>query len=105
MLQHLDEERPEGVENEALEQIAFADRILLNKTDLVSAEDIQNLRKRIGSINAVAKMHECQYGVISLDLILGIKGFDLGRITAMDPEFLTDQEHQVGPNSSGNRKK
>lgn len=78
-----------------MEQIAFADRVLLNKTDLVSSEEVLGLRKRIGSINAVAKIFECEYGVIDLSLILGVKGFDLGRVTAMDPNFLIETEHQV----------
>jgi G3E family GTPase len=38
-LQHLDEQRPDGVVNEAVQQVAFADKILLNKVDLVSAEE------------------------------------------------------------------
>ncbi len=53
ILQHLDEEKPEGVENESVEQVAFADVILLNKTDLVEKEeDLANLEKRIKSINS-----------------------------------------------------
>ena len=44
--QHLDEEKPEGAENEAVEQVAFADRILLNKTDLVSEADLERARRR-----------------------------------------------------------
>ena len=95
LLQHLDEEKPEGVENEAVEQIAFADRILLNKTDLVSANELVHLRARIQSINAVAKMYECTYGKMNLDLILDVKGFDLSRILEMDADFLKDQEHEV----------
>ena len=42
-LEHLNEEKPEGVENESVEQVAFADRILLNKTDLVTVEEIQEV--------------------------------------------------------------
>merc|ERR1719350_389384 len=52
VIQHLDEEKPEGVENEAVEQIAFADRILLNKTDLVDSEaELEEIEKRIHAIN------------------------------------------------------
>ena len=52
IIQHLDEEKPEGVENEAVEQIAFADRILLNKCDLVENEsDLDEVEKRIRAIN------------------------------------------------------
>jgi G3E family GTPase len=94
LLLHLDEKRPADTENEALEQIAFADCILLNKTDLVHAGEVATLRDRIQSINTVAKLYECQFGKIDLSLILNVKGFDLSRILAMDPEFLIDQEHQ-----------
>merc|ERR1712056_121971 len=53
IIQHLDDEKPEGVENEAVEQIAFADRILLNKCDLVDAEaELDEVEKRIRAINA-----------------------------------------------------
>merc|ERR1711862_193476 len=48
IIQHLDEEKPEGVENESVDQVAFADRILLNKCDLVdSEEDLAEVEKRI----------------------------------------------------------
>ncbi|CAE8658299.1 unnamed protein product, partial [Polarella glacialis] len=50
-LQHLHEEKPEGVENEAVEQVAFADRILLNKTDLVSEEVLKEVETEIKKIN------------------------------------------------------
>merc|ERR1711933_313194 len=52
VIQHLDEEKPEGVENEAVEQIAFADRILLNKCDLVDEKTLVNVEQRIKAINA-----------------------------------------------------
>ena len=52
--QHLDEEKPEGAENEAVEQVAFADRLLLNKTDLVSEEDLVRIEARLKGINAFA---------------------------------------------------
>ena len=52
--QHLDEEKPEGAENEAVEQVAFADRLLLNKTDLVAEEDLVRIETRLRSMNAAA---------------------------------------------------
>merc|ERR1711992_283283 len=52
IIQHLEDEKPEGVENEAVEQIAFADRILLNKCDLVDSDDeLVEIEKRIRAIN------------------------------------------------------
>ena len=58
--QHLDQEKPEGAENEAVEQVAFADRMLLNKTDLVSEEDLVRVEKRLRDINAFAPIVRCQ---------------------------------------------
>jgi len=57
--QHLDEVKPEGAENEAVEQVAFADRLLLNKTDLVKDEDLVRVEARLKSINAFAPIRRC----------------------------------------------
>ena len=92
--QHLDEEKLEGAENEAVEQVAFADRLLINKTDLVSEEDLVRVEARLKTMNSVAKMLRCQQSNVSVDSVLNIKGFDLKRTLEMDPEFLnTDGEH------------
>lgn len=53
---HLDEQKPEGVVNEALEQIAYADRVVLNKTDLVAEGDLARLEERIRGINSMAEV-------------------------------------------------
>jgi len=92
--QHLDEEKPEGVENEALEQIAFADRIIINKTDLVEAQDIERVEKRLRAINALADISLSTYGEIDLNQILDVGAFDLERALDLDPQFLTETEHQ-----------
>merc|ERR1719310_2060346 len=93
--QHLDEEKPEGAENEAVEQVAFADRMLLNKIDLVTEADLVRVEKRLRDINAFAPILRCQQSSVSPDSVLDIKGFDLKRTLEMDPEFLnTDGEHE-----------
>jgi len=93
--QHLDEEKAEGVENEAVEQVAFADRLLLNKTDLVSKEDLERVEKRLKTINCNAPIIRCERSKVSVDSVLNINGFDLNRTLEMDPEFLnTEGEHQ-----------
>jgi len=93
--QHLDEEKPEGAENEAVEQVAFADRLLLNKTDLVSEEDLARVEGRLKALNSFAPILRCNRSQVSVDSVLGIKGFDLKRTLEMDPEFLnTDGEHE-----------
>merc|ERR550532_3016542 len=63
--QHLDEEKPEGVENESVEQVAFADRMLLNKTDLVSEADLDRIEARLKSINAFAPIQRCTQSKVS----------------------------------------
>jgi len=91
----LDEEKPEGVENEAVEQVAFADRMILNKIDLVSEEDLVRVEARLRTVNAFAPIHRTERSSISVDNVLNIHGFDLKRTLEMDPEFLnTDGDHQ-----------
>lgn len=93
--QHLDEEKPDGVENESVEQVAFADRLLLNKTDLVEEEDLVRVEKRLKNINKFAPIVRCQKSEVKIDSVLNIKAFDLERTLEMDAEFLnTDGEHE-----------
>uniref|UniRef100_A0A803LMW5 CobW C-terminal domain-containing protein n=1 Tax=Chenopodium quinoa TaxID=63459 RepID=A0A803LMW5_CHEQI len=77
---HLDEVKPDGVVNEAIEQIAYADRIIVNKTDLVNEPDIDSLIQRIRKINRMANLKQTQFGNVELDYVLGIGGFDLESI-------------------------
>ncbi|XP_009148960.1 COBW domain-containing protein 1 [Brassica rapa] len=77
---HLDEVKPEGFVNEAVEQIAYADRIIVNKTDLVGEQELDTLMQRIKTINSMAHMKRTKYGKVDLDYVLGIGGFDLERI-------------------------
>ncbi len=79
--------------HEAEEQIAFADVILLNKTDLVSPEELQVVEARIRSINAYAKLHYTQKCDIALDKVLARGAFDLDRILELEPEFLGEDHH------------
>jgi G3E family GTPase len=73
---------------EAREQIAFADQIVLNKTDLVSEGELAEVETRIRRLNPLAKIHRAQRSNVPLDVVLGRGGFDLERITALEPEFL-----------------
>ena len=92
---HIDEEKPEGIENEAVEQLAFADRIMLNKIDLVSEEEIKEVEKKIKSINAFAPIYHTQNSIIDPKSLIDIGSFDLERTLKMDPEFLdVDAEHE-----------
>merc|ERR1711879_597218 len=96
IVQHLEDEKPEGVENEAVEQIAFADRILLNKCDLVDSEDdLKDIEKRIKAINEKVPIKRTTNSEVEMDFILGIKGFSLDKIIEMDDAFLEDShDHQ-----------
>ncbi|EFN51669.1 hypothetical protein CHLNCDRAFT_49195 [Chlorella variabilis] len=85
ILLHLDEEKPDDV--------AFADRVLLNKIDLVTEEEKREVVRRIKAINRTTKVIECQQARVELDRILGLQSFDLEQILAMDPAFLKDHHH------------
>ena len=75
-------------DDESVKQVAFADVILLNKTDLVPPAELDALEERIRGINAVARIHRTRNCDVALDRVLNIGGFNLGRATEMDPEFL-----------------
>ena len=97
--QHLDDEKPDDVENEAVEQIAFADRILLNKVDLATDSEIKEVVKRIKGINALAPIYQTENSIIDPSELIGIGSFDLEKTLEMDPEFLdTDAEHEHDQN-------
>jgi G3E family GTPase len=85
--QHLDEEKPEGVENESVQQVAFADRLLLNKLDLVEEADLARVEERLREVNRYAPIVRCQNSEVAMDKVLGLRAFDLGRVLEMDPAF------------------
>jgi len=75
---------------EAKNQIAFADVILVNKTDLVSDADLREIEARIRGINPYAKLHRTQRCAIPLPEVLGRNAFDLDRILDIEPAFLEE---------------
>ena len=74
--------------DESVKQIGFADVIVLNKTDLVTAEELTKLKSRIHSINAVAKIHTTNNCAIPIKDVINVGGFNLSRATELDPAFL-----------------
>ena len=95
IIQHLDDEKPEGIENESVEQLAFADRIILNKIDLVDGNELANVESRIKSINGFAPIFHTQNSIIDPKELINIGAFDLEKTLEMDPEFLdTESEHE-----------
>jgi G3E family GTPase len=75
-------------DDESVKQVAFADVILLNKTDLASPAELDALEHRIREINAVASISRTRNCDVPLDRVLDIGGFNLGRATEIDPKFL-----------------
>jgi len=78
---------------EAKNQIAFADVILLNKTDLVSPEELEEVEARIRGINPYARLHKTERAKIALNEVLERNAFDLDRILDIEPDFLESEEH------------
>nr|XP_045229087.1 COBW domain-containing protein 3 isoform X1 [Macaca fascicularis] len=75
-LKHLTEEKPDGLINEATRQVALADIILINKTDLVPEEDVKKLRMTIRSINGLGQILETQRSRVDLSNVLDLHAFD-----------------------------
>ena len=80
--------------HEAQEQVGFADRILLSKTDLVSEEETSSLSKRLKRMNPRAPIKKVHFGEAPIGEVLDIRGFNLNAILQLDPEFLTDSHHE-----------
>ena len=78
---------------EAKNQIAFADVILINKTDLVSAAELDEVEARIRAINRYAKVHKTERAQVPLNEVLSRNAFDLERILHLEPEFLEGDGH------------
>src|SRR5256885_2768525 len=78
---------------EAKNQIAFADVILINKTDLVGADELAEVEARIRGINPYARVHKTERCQIALPEVLGRNAFDLDRILDIEPAFLETGDH------------
>ncbi|OMO87843.1 hypothetical protein CCACVL1_08738 [Corchorus capsularis] len=89
-MKHLNEVKPRFVVNEAVEQVAYADRIILNKIDLVTEGDLEKLTDKIKHINSMAQIKRAKYGAVDMDFVLGIGGYDLERIAS---EVIVDDSH------------
>ena len=78
---------------EAKNQIAFADVIVLNKTDLVEPAELREVEARIRAINPYAKLHKTQRCAVPLDAVLERNAFNLDRILEIEPDFLVEDDH------------
>jgi len=97
IMEHVREVKPEGVVNESVEQIAFADRLLLNKTDLVEPSYLDELELEIKAINKNVTIRRTQNSIVDMDFILGIKAFSLDKVLELvQSDFLEEEEHGHG---------
>lgn len=81
---------------EAAEQIAFADQIILNKTDLVSEAELKEVEAAIRALNPLAPVHRTQRSQVPIEAIIGRRSFDLNRVTDLEPEFLNPPHGEPG---------
>lgn len=80
--------------HEAEEQIAFADVILLNKTDLVDAAEVERVAAKVRAMNRYARIHRTTQSEVDLSAILGVGAFDLQNILSVEPSFLEEEDHE-----------
>ena len=80
--------------HEAQEQVGFADRVLISKTDLVDAASVTALKQRLTRMNPRAKIAESHNGVAAVNELMNIRGFNLNAILEIEPQFLTDVDHE-----------
>jgi G3E family GTPase len=78
---------------EAKNQIAFADVILINKTDLVTPEELRDVEAHIRALNPYARLHRTERAKVDIAEVLGRNAFDLDRILDIEPNFLEGEDH------------
>ncbi len=86
--QHLDDVRYDGINSQAVDQIVSADRIIVNKVDLVDAATVERIERRIRKFNQRSEIDRSSYAEVNLDAILGIGAFEVSQRAATDPAFL-----------------
>jgi G3E family GTPase len=79
---------------EAVEQVAFSDVILVNKTDLVTSDQIRTIEARVRKLNPLAVIYRTTNAEIDIKKIIDIGAFDLVQKLEVDPQFLNDHEHE-----------
>jgi len=97
VLERIGEEKPEGVENEAVEQVCFSDKILLNKVDLCTGgeEELARIEKELRTLNPTTSIQRTTHSNINPADILNVGAFELKRVLDFDPEFLDEEaEHE-----------
>lgn len=96
----LQDKSDEGGPGEAVRQIAYADRIILNKTDLVSSEEQEVVADKISGINSLAEVQPTERSKVTMDYVLGVGGFDLARVGDQVKQSTDKVEQQAKKKSS-----
>lgn len=90
VMQHLTEVKEENAVNESVQQVAFSDKIIVNKKDLVSPEELEDVVGNIKGVNSFAKILVTERSKVDLKEVLGLSTFSIERSLEMDPS-LADQ--------------
>lgn len=85
---------------EAKEQVAFADIIVVNKTDIASEDLLQRVEEKLRALNPLARLIRSSYSKVDLSKLLNVNAFQLEAKLQVDPEFLNDHEHEHDPSIS-----
>ena len=80
--------------SEAQQQVAFADRLLVSKTDVTAEEETQKLMERLRKLNVRAPIKKVNFGETPIQDLLDIRGFNLNAILEIQPDFLTSEDHE-----------
>ena len=91
--QHLDDIRYDGINSQAVDQIISADRIIVNKVDLVDEGTVERIEHRVRKLNQRSEIDRSSYAQVNLDAILGIQAFEISQRAAAEPSFL--ENHYV----------
>jgi len=99
ILAHLSDERvvwqgTTQILNEAVEQVAVADRIIINKVDLVSSKEVEEIKDKLCSINPFAQLFTTEYSSVDVQQVLDVKAFDIERILQQDAGFLDERPYR-----------
>ena len=79
---------------EAQQQVAFADRLLVSKTDVTTEDETQKLMERLRGLNVRAPITKVNFGVTPIKELIDIRGFNLNAILDIQPDFLTNSDHE-----------
>ncbi|CAJ1945549.1 unnamed protein product [Cylindrotheca closterium] len=90
IIERLNEEKPADAVNESEAQIAFADKVLLNKVDLSSEDELVKIEERIKSINPNCSITRCKDGNVNPQDLINIQAFDVRRALDLDEDFLDE---------------